>query len=420
MKIFKFGGGSIQSSEAIRQLAKIVAAERPSIIVVSAMGKTTQVLERIMEKMLAHQAYAEDLESIFNYHQDVIHGLPTAVRQIAQQTLLQWQSRLTDTLQAACKAPDSDQYYSQIVAWGEIVSSSIIHQCLQGQQMACHWLDARQFIKTNKGYYNAAIDWERTRDAVEQYLRPFCVEGTFVLTQGFIGSNAQGETTTLGKEGSDFTGAILAASLSAQSLTIWKDVPGIMSGDPRHFEDTVKFDQLPYAVMLQMTLCGAKVVHPRTIEPLANHGIPLYVRPFEKPEALGTMVTHTASFDKKPIHLFLENQCLIVVHMQGGGALLEGTLQVIKQQFDAYAMPLSLLVNEDHKIVACCPHQPLRLGLLLQSLQDSYEVSYQVPVDLLTVMYPGDSMAAPPTRYGHIVFEHQSPERYHAAFRRID
>ena len=421
MKVFKFGGGSIQSSAAIRQLAKIVAAERPAVIVVSAMGKTTQVLERIVRKGVAYQAYAEDLKKLFDYHQAVIDNLLTTTRQAAQQRLFQWQSSLASALQGDFETLGLDWYYSQVVAWGEMISSNIIQHYLQEQQMACHWLDARQVIKTNKGYCNAAIDWKKTQGAVEQYLKPLCVDNAPVLTQGFIGSNVQGETTTLGKEGSDFTGAILAASLSAQSLTIWKDVPGIMSGDPKHFKNTVKFEQLSYTTMLQMSLYGAKVIHPKTIQPLADHNIPLYVRPFEKPEEAGTKIVHRATYDEQPIHLLLENQCLITLRTKGSGKLTASTLQPIIQQFDAHTIPFCLLASEVHSVVICCSHQPLRLAPLLQSLQDSdYSVSSQAPVDLITIMHPDLSTSASLAGYGPILFEQQSSERYQVAFQRMD
>jgi len=282
MKVFKFGGACIQHPEAVRKLKQFIRSEQlhPLVIVVSAMGKTTEGLEKVFQQRLDAQPYDVAIQRLYRFHQEMIDHLLLTLRQEAYQALALWKEKLVTTLSVPAIDASLDELYSKIVAGGELLASKLIYYYLQEQNVACAWLDARRCIKTNSRFCSAQIDWATTQHWVKKSVNPLLEQNQVVLTQGFIGSNEAGETTTLGKEGSDFTGAILAAVLGAQSLTIWKDVPGIMSADPKLFKQATKFDHISYEAMAEMAFYGAKVLHPKTIQPLAAHNIPLYVRPF--------------------------------------------------------------------------------------------------------------------------------------------
>jgi len=283
MQIFKFGGASLQNALAIRDFAKIVNEykDNPLIVVVSAMDKTTQALEDIFEKNLTQLPYEAAIEEIYLFHLEIAETLLGNSCTPLQHELDDWKKGLIQDLQITYLSEEIEKVYSKVIAWGEILSSRIIYYYLIHIGIPFTWVDARKYIKTKSGFMNASLDERLTRELIQNELEPLLTHHKLLLTQGFIASDHTGTTTTLGKEGSDFTAAILAAGLKATSLTIWKDVPGIMNADPKIFQDTVKFDELDYETMANMAFYGAQVVHPKTIHPLAAHDIPLHIRPLK-------------------------------------------------------------------------------------------------------------------------------------------
>jgi len=313
MKVFKFGGGCIQNVESVQKLAQIIKSGHPDplVVVVSAMGKTTRGLEGVFQQKVAGQSYAAGLQRLYQFHQDIIDHFLDTSGQEAYQALALWRKQLEATLALPVTDASLDMLYSRVVAEGDLLASKLIHYHLQEQHVVCAWLDARDYIKTNNRFCNAQVEWTVTQRLIKKDFLPLLGRGQVVLTQGFIGSNEAGETTTLGKEGSDFTGAILAAVLGAQSLTIWKDVPGVMSADPKLFKKVTKFEQLSYQTMEDMSFHGAKVVHPKTIQPLALHDIPLYIRPFHSPHETGTAIANGLAQVTHPIYILQEDQGLL-------------------------------------------------------------------------------------------------------------
>lgn len=421
MKVFKFGGASIQDPESVRQLTAIVSEHQaqPLVIVVSAMGKTTQALEAIFQQKVNEQPYNKTIEQIYLFHQHIVDNLFNTTCHQAHQVLVQWKDQLIKTLHVAYPPDALDKLYSSLVAWGEVVASKIIHHYLQEQAISCAWVDARKYIKTHSGFRNAQIDWGSTQSLVQSGFIPLLARKNWILTQGFIGSDRAGETTTLGKESSDFTGAILAATLSAQSLTIWKDVPGIMSADPKLFQDAVKFDQLSYQEMAKMAFYGAQVVHPQTIQPLAMRDIPLYVRPFNDRYKNGTVVSNGYAQIAHPIYILRTDQCLVRLTLCEFTFLGVQQLSMVFEQLAALAMQVNVLERTAYSLSLCLNHDSVKLRALSEALQPRFKVYCDSPVSLLTIMYRAGELPVDLIQGKTILLEQQFQGIYQLVFKAI-
>ncbi|HAN49693.1 MAG TPA: aspartate kinase [Amoebophilaceae bacterium] len=418
MKVFKFGGACIQYPEAVRKLEQFIKSEQPHplVIVVSAMGKTTKGLEKIFQQRLDAQPYDETLQHLYLFHQEMIDHLLRKLRQEAYQTLALWKEQLVTTLSVPAVDTSLEELYSRIVAEGELLASKIIDYYLQEQNVACAWLDARRCIKTNSRFCNAQVDWAATKHWVKKNVIPLLEKNQVVLTQGFIGSNEAGETTTLGKEGSDFTGAILAAVLRAQSLTIWKDVPGIMSADPKLFKQATKFDHISYEAMAEMAFYGAKVLHPKTIQPLAAHNIPLYVKPFHRPHEAGTEITHGFPQLEHPVYILQKNQGLVHLSREHPTFFDEEHLKEVFHQLTQHNTRVNMLAKSAHTFSICLNADSYRIRTLLAALNQKFQVHYHTPVNLLTIMHQDDSLPKTLLQQETILLGQQRPGVYQAVF----
>jgi aspartate kinase len=414
MKVFKFGGASIQDADAIRQLIPILTAHQdlPLVIVVSAMGKTTQGLEKVFQQKLNNQPYEQALDEVYTYHETIIKALLGDACPQALQALIDWKNQLLLTLQAGYMSDKLDSYYSSLVACGELLSSQIIHYYLQLQAIPCIWLDARESIKTQQGFRDAPIDWKATRNLVRQNFLPLFRKCNLVLTQGFIGSTQAGDTTTLGKEGSDFTGAILATILGAESLTIWKDVPGIMSADPKIFQEATKFEQLSYEEMAKMAFYGAQIVHPQTVKPLAENNIPLYVKPFANWQATGTLVKNSDLPIKQSIYMLKTDQCLIRLRLKSFTFLEEQHLALIFKRLANLAIKVNMLERSAYTLTLCLNNDLLRLKKLTKTLDKEFTLHKDNPVSLLTVMHQAYGLPKNYLKNKTILLEQQCQELY--------
>jgi aspartate kinase len=419
MKIFKFGGACIQHPGAVRRLKQLIEAEqtRPLVIVVSAMGRTTKGLEDVYQQKLADQPYDIAIQRLYRFHQEMIDHLLVTLRQEAYQALTLWVEQLDKTLSAPVVDTSLDKFYSRIVAEGELLASKLIYYYLQEKHVACAWLDARKCIKTNSRFCNAQVDWVATQHWVKKEVGLRLAQNQVVLTQGFIGSNEAGETTTLGKEGSDFTGAILAAVLAAQSLTIWKDVPGIMSADPRLFKEAAKLDHISYKTMAEMAFYGAKVLHPKTIQPLAFHKIPLYVKPFHQPHAKGTEISNGLAQVEHPIYILQEDQGLVQLSMEHLTFFDEECLQEVFYQLAQQHMHTNMLGRSAYQLSICLNADTYRIKTLLAVLNQKFQVHYHIPVSLLTIMHHDDKRPKPLLQQKTILLVQQKPGLYQAVLR---
>jgi aspartate kinase len=305
MKVFKFGGASLKNASAIQNVASIIRSQPPQklLVVVSAMGKTTDMLERILQLSPSTQTFAQTLASIKKYHREIIETLfhdPTDVLEEVGRYFTVLESELKNDA-------DPDQIYDQVVSLGELISSTILHYYLLEKKAPSEWIDARVFIRTDNSFREGKVDWATTSDNIQK-LEPILAK-KIIITQGFIGKTQDGLTTTLGREGSDFSAAIFGSSLNASSVTIWKDVAGVMNADPRRFPNAIVFPELPFKEAAEMTYYGASVIHPKTIKPLANKSIPLLVKNFDDPSLPGTQIHECTVENLPPLIVIKDNQC---------------------------------------------------------------------------------------------------------------
>ena len=419
MKIFKFGGACIQNPEAIRKLTQFIQEEQPQslVIVVSAMGKTTQGLEKVFLQKISAQPYHIAIRHVYRFHQDVIDALLSNLRQEAQHTLTISKERLVKTLSLPAVDTSLDELYSRVVAEGELLGSKLIYYYLQENNVACTWLDARKCIKTHSGFYNAQVDWIATKHLVKKYVCSQPKQPQIIITQGFIGSNDTGATTTLGKEGSDFTGAILATVLGAQSLTIWKDVPGIMNADPKLFKQTTKFDHLSYEVMAEMAFYGAKVIHPNAIQPLAAHNIPIYVRPFHQLHEKGTKISQRLTRIKEPIYILKRNQGLVQLSVNTLTFFDEAHLAEVFHQLTKQNIRANMVEKNACMLFICLDADTHRLKTLLAALAQKFKIHYHSKVTLLTVLHQTDKLPNRLLKQRVILLAQQRKGIYQAVFR---
>ncbi len=418
MKIFKFGGACIQNSEAVRKLGQFIKAEKPHplVVVVSAMGKTTEGLEKVFLQKTEDKPYDIAIKRLYQFHQNMIDRLLSHLRQEACQALALWKEELVTTLAAPTSSISLDALYSRIVAGGELLASKLIDYYLQEQNVTCAWLDARKCLKTNHGFCNAQVDWVATQHLVKKYINPLLEQKQVVLTQGFIGSNDTEETTTLGKEGSDFTGAILAAVLKAQSLTIWKDVPGIMNADPKLFKEAIKFDHISYKAMAEMAFYGAKVVHPNTIQPLAARNIPLYVKPFHRPHETGTEISNGLAQVEHPIYILQKNQELVQLSLDDLRFFDEACLEEVFHQLAQQHMRANMLERSACMLSICLNADPYKVKILLAVLTQKFKVRHYTPVSLLTVIHQDNRLPQTLLQKKTILLAQQRPGIYQAVF----
>jgi len=295
MQVFKFGGASVKDAEAVKNVAEILKkfAVKETIVVISAMGKTTNGLEELVKSFFSKTGQNEEiLQKVKDYHFNIINELfPNKKHPVyndIENSFVEINWIIEDE-----PLPDYNQVYDQIVCMGEIVSTKIISAYLLEKGIKNRWVDARGVIQTDNTYREGKVNYELSEPLVKSELIPLLKENKIVVTQGFIGGTSENFTTTLGREGSDYTAALLAYFCNAESVTIWKDVPGVLNADPKWFKNTKKIDELTYHDAIEFTYYGATVIHPKTIKPLQNKNIPLYVKSFLKPEDAGTVIRGT-------------------------------------------------------------------------------------------------------------------------------
>lgn len=388
MKVFKFGGACIQHAAAIRKLKQLIKAESTShvVLVISAFGKTTQGLEDVFQKRHDPQSYNATIQQLYQFHHKIIDCLLCSLQEKGIQALTLWREELVTTLTSVTEPTSLDRLYSKIVAGGELLASKLVYYYLQEQKMACTLLDARVCIKTTRSFCNAQVDWVATQCQIKQHVTRLFNQSQVVLTQGFIGSNTMGETTTLGKEGSDFTGAILASALGAQSLTIWKDVPGIMNADPKLFEGAIKFDRISYEDVAKMAFYGAKVLHPHTIQPLATYNIPLYIRPFHHHHEKGTEVSNGPDRITHPVYILQKGQALLLLRTSNLSFFDEVCLSEVLHLLTQHNTHTNVLTRSAYTAYVCLNVDLCETGRLVGALKEKFEVDYYQPVSLLTIM----------------------------------
>jgi len=388
MEVYKFGGASVMNASAVRNLVSIIkkSGHQNLLIVVSAMGKMTNKLEELSNAYIFGQDNTHELlETIKAYHFNILNDLfpdhqHPVYNDVANSFVeIEWMLE-----EEASDAPD--YIYDQIVSIGEIISTKIVAAYLNEDGTPATWVDARNYIHTDNTYREAKVDWEKTEAEIRKNLLPI-VEKTIAVTQGFIGNTSENFTTTLGREGSDYSAAIFTACLDATALTIWKDVPGVLNADPKWFDQTERIPQLSYHDAIELTYYGATVIHPKTIKPLQNKNIPLYVRSFLLPEGEGTAINGLIS--KLPVasFIFKVNQVLISIFPKDFSFIIEENLSDIFSLFHQHKIKVNTMLNSAISFSVSVDDDAEKISKLIADLSVRYKVKYNKKLELVTIRY---------------------------------
>jgi aspartate kinase len=381
MKVFKFGGASVKNAAAIQNVTAIVKQFEASqlLIVVSAIGKTTNALERVVLLARNQQNFETVIEEMQHQHQQIIQELGINDPDF-NNTI---NAKFVELKLLATQPGEYDQVYDQVVSQGEVLSSLILNQYFVQQGLRSAWIDARHYIETDNTWREGKVDWEQSRKKIQSLKKN--LQSQLLVTQGFIGGTLDNKTTTLGREGSDYSAAIFAACLSAESVTIWKDVPGVMSADPKRLPNAVVFDELPYQEAAEMTYYGASVIHPKTIKPLANAGIPLLVKNFDNPALPGTRI-HECKIDKlPPLVVFKENQCLISCKVTDYSFVNEQQMSTIFTTLSQHDVHINVMQNSAISFSICVDYREPKTLHLIEALSKNFEVYYNTGLTLITI-----------------------------------
>jgi aspartate kinase len=388
MFVFKFGGASVKDADGIINLANVVKKfdGNQLLIVVSAMGKTTNALEKLTK---AYIDQSDDLHEIFDmvkaYHYDILKELfdpSDAVFDEVANTFVEIDWIIEDE-----PHDDYDFTYDQIVSIGELVSTRIVNAYLNKAGVKSQWLDVRGYIHTDNTYREGVVQWDKTRVSISRDI-PGLLQKGIVVTQGFLGGTSENFTTTLGREGSDYTASIFAACLGAESVTTWKDVPGILNADPKFFNDTIKFDELSYAEAIEMTYYGASVIHPKTIKPLQNAKIPLLVKSFTDPDASGTIIKENGVNQFiKPVIILKQNQVLLSISAIDYSFVSENHLSEVFSLFAKNRVKVNMMQTSALSFTVCLDFIEERFKKLLLALNRNFKVKYNDGLSLVTVRH---------------------------------
>jgi len=384
MRVFKFGGASVKDADGLKRVSEILKATSGQlIVVVSAMGKTTNALEKLVPKLNASDS-EELIRKIEDYHYGIAkacitHLYKDKVCDILRETFSELRKLVKEYSFA-----NYDERYDQIVSYGEIISTHIVSCFLSDEGITNSWTDARKFICTDVNYRDAKVDFQKTEKCFESLVD---TKSDILITQGFIGCSRDGKSTTLGREGSDYTAAIIAYCIHAESVTIWKDVPGVLNADPKKFSDTVKIDQLGYQDAIELAYYGASVIHPKTIKPLQNKNIPLYVKPFLEPEAAGTCIDANATPLSIPCFISKTNQALLSLSPKDFSFIAEENLSFIFDTFAKLRVKVNMMQYSAINFSICFDNGINKLPELLDAFQDNYRVLYNDSVELFTIRY---------------------------------
>ncbi|GAB3578568.1 amino acid kinase family protein [Hymenobacter daeguensis] len=391
LQVYKFGGASVKDAAAILNLRSIVQAHSgPLLIVVSAMGKTTNALEEIYQLAYDGKSYANKVTHLKEFHLSTASELSRqfgadsmGIVQNLYDDLHELLEDLNQLLTEVTKELDYDKQYDQIVSLGELLSSRLVAFALSTRQNEI-WLDCRPLIRTDKTWREGQVNWSATETAVRAAVPAMLAKGP-VVTQGFLGSTASGATTTLGREGSDYTAAILAYCLRAEGVTIWKDVPGLLNADPKIFPDTVRYPEISYRETIEMAYYGASVIHPKTLKPLAERNIPLRVKSFVDPAADGTLIHDCQHPALAPAYIRKTDQCLVSFASKDFSFISEENLAVIFGALAQAKLKINLMQNSAISFSVCTDFSERRIHALLDLLREQFTLHYNAGLTLFTI-----------------------------------
>ncbi|HYC40057.1 MAG TPA: aspartate kinase [Chitinophagaceae bacterium] len=417
MKVFKFGGASIDGAERIRNLQRLVQPHRGEkiLLVISAMGKTTNALEKVVTAFHAgEKSKAQELfEEVKQQHRELARALLDAQLASCESALNDFFTEVDWVLNEK-PARELDYYYDQIVCTGELYSSVIVSAYLQEAEIENEWLDVRDILRTDDNFRDAKVDWEQTRNHLTERLIPAFERQDLVVTQGFIAATGQNESTTLGREGSDYSAAVFANLLDATELTIWKDVPAVMNSDPRKFPDATAIRNLDYGEVIEMAYYGAQVIHPKTVKPLQNKKIPLYVKSFLDPDSPGTVIADHPVRGLPPIIVLKEKQVLLRMSSLDFSFIGESHVSQLYRIFEKQRLRPNLTQNTAISFICVCDDHPGKIEELALAAAEFLDVEVQRGYSLLTIRHYDEALFQKLTQARSIILRQQTPDTVQA------
>jgi len=386
MRIFKFGGASVKDADGVKNVVRVLqeVGHDNTLVVVSAMGKTTNAMEAIVDAYFVDKnSVKTTIQDVIKYHNDILSDLFSN----AKHPIFNKVKTLFDEVQGFLvwnKSPHYNFVYDQVVGYGELVSSTIISAYLNEAGLKNNWLDVRELIKTDNSYRDTTVDWDSTQANVSKIVN----QKVLNITQGFLGSDNNNFTTTLGREGSDYSAAILAYCLNATSVTIWKDVPGVLNADPRYFKETQLLNKISYREAIELAFYGASVIHPKTLQPLQGKEIPLHVKSFINPTNEGTTVGKGIGIEPEvPCFIVKKNQVLMKLSSLDFSFIVEDSISELFKMFHEYKMKVDLIQNSAISFSVCVDNKFGRLEELLNNLKSRFKVNCQEDVSLYTIRH---------------------------------
>jgi len=419
MKVFKFGGASVNSVERIRNLGSILreVSEKRLVVIVSAMGKTTNALEKVAEAFFDNRK--EEALSLFEgvkkqHITTAKYLLVTQFNACYQQlndffTEVEW--LLHDN-----PVREYDYYYDQIVCSGELMSTAIISHYLNETGIENKWMDVRDLIRTDDNFRDAAIDFTESADKIRQAIPS--ATNAIVITQGFIGCTDENESTTLGREGSDYTAAVFANILDAENVTIWKDVEGVMNADPKQFSEATLLDELSFNEVIEMAYYGAQVIHPKTIKPLQNKGIPLLVKCFLDPSLPGTIIHQRQKTEIPPIFVIKDKQVLVHLHSQDFSFVGEKPMAQLYEIFARLKMRPNLIQTGAISVQICMDDKPDKTDHFAAAAAELFDVQIERGLSLLTVRHYNEAVKTELTANREILLEQKTTNTLQVLYRK--
>ena len=386
MRVFKFGGASVKDAAGVKNVVKVLkeVGHKDTLLVISAMGKTTNAMEAIVDAYFNDKNKIDSLiKSVADKHKHIINEL----FEIKNKEILNKVNALVEEFRGFLMWNKSPKYafvYDQVVGYGELLSTTIVSAYLNEVGLDNHWLDVRELIKTNNSYRDAQVNWHSTENAVQQKVNI----GELNITQGFLGSDENNFTTTLGREGSDYTAAILAYCLDGDSVTIWKDVPGVLNADPRHFEETELLNEISYREAIELAFYGASVIHPKTLQPLQGKEIPLHVKSFLNPKENGTTVGKGTKISPEiPCFIVKKDQVLLKLSSLDFSFIVEENMSEIFKLFHEYKLKVDLIQNSAISFSVCLDNKFGGLKEILPALEQKFKVTCHKNVSLYTIRH---------------------------------
>ncbi len=388
MKVFKFGGASVKNADAVRNVASILNAYKHEklLLIVSAMGKTTNHLETVTEGFFFdHPNKKEALNNTLNFHINICRELFGMENEVSKEIRKEFLA-IPDII-AKHKDAGFDTVYDQVVSLGEWASTKIVSSYLNHANLPTLWIDAVDCIKTDNIYREATVNWPTTEQQISKTILPLFHKYDFIMTQGFTGQTDEGMITTLGREGSDYSAAIFSYCLNVDELTVWKDVEGILNADPRKFKNVSKLERISYKEAIEMTYYGAKVIHPKTIKPLQNKNIPLRVKSFISPHDDGTIISGLSEENYPPIVVLESEQTLLHISTRDFSFVAEHHLSKLFALFAEHRIKVNMMRNTAISFTVCVTHRTERLKNLIQKLDEEFTVDKNEDLELITVRY---------------------------------